>query len=1298
MKNIILFVLISFTFIKGFSQVPESFKYQALIRNTEGTILANQTVNIRTAIVSGNFDGVTVFSETHIVNTNAFGLVNLNIGEGLTDYGNFSTIEWGNNSYFLKIEVDTQGGEMFEFMGITQLLSVPYALVAKRTMEINHDNDPQNEMQTLNYSNGNLSISGKNTVFIDINDEDHFVDNEAISSLTLNGNKLEIKEGNQLHSIDLSNLAGLQSLSFDNTTKILTLENGGSIDLSVLYNDADSVKTNELINHFFLDGYLLKILESGNEHSVDLSFLADNQNLTYDENTHILKIEGGNQINLSPLINDADFDPQNEFQNLSISGSTLSISNGNSIQVEQALSVSDFDGDTKIELEENPNDNVIRLYSNGIEVLKISKDAVLEFLTSNTRIGNSAGKLITSGILNTLLGFETGKSLTTGESNTFIGSNAGEQVQSASLNTFVGFNAGKNNLQGENNSFLGANSGISNTDGDFNFFGGAESGFLNTTGNNNVFLGYQTGIANISASGNTFVGSTSGKNNTGIFNSYYGFESGYNSKGNYNTFIGTRSGFSNTSADKNTFIGYNSGYSNTLGVQNVFLGAESGFSNISGFGNVFLGSNSGYSNKNGLNNTFLGYLSGKMNESSSNTFVGSESGKENTGTENIFIGKKSGETTENGSQNIYIGNQTAWKNVGNYNTIIGYQSGYNIENATLNTFLGYQSGYLTKGGGNVFLGYQAGYNELNSNKLYIQNSNSENPLIYGEFDNKILKFNAKLGIGIQPIESLSVNGAITISNTTTNTAGSIRFNAPYFEANNGSEWLRIDLQSINKIADNNDNTKILVEQTPQDNQIRFITNSTERLIISEKGSFEIKGTNFFIGENSGFKNDLGENNIFIGYQSGSENIDGSNNLAIGHWAGINQVSSSENLILGNYSGFNQTVASKNILLGNFSGFSNIDGNSNVFIGFEAGYYETSSDKLYIQNSKNRNPLIYGDFNTEELILNGTVSIGNNLASEKLDVEGAIKIGNTITENEGTIRWNGSNFEGYTGSQWKILDFQYFDRIRNTSNSNYLFINELTPTHSYDWFLNHQLFLKLTKSKIELLGNDIFIGEETGKSITTADKNIFIGYKSGNQTNTGSNNVFIGYQSGILNTSGNENTFLGYRSGNKNTLGKSNTFIGFQSGHDLNQGENNVFLGNNSGYFAINTYQNVFIGSFSGYQNKASDNVFIGSNAGKNNINGSGNIFVGTKAGENETASNKLYISNSETNTPLIGGDFNQKEVTINNKLNIKEVLHLSPLANAPSNPQVGDIYLGIDNKLYLFIGTNGGEWKTLAFE
>jgi hypothetical protein len=138
--------------------------------------------------------------------------------------------------------------------------------------------------------------------------------------------------------------------------------------------------------------------------------------------------------------------------------------------------------------------------------------------------------------------------------------------------------------------------------------------------------------------------------------------------------------------------------------------------------------------------------------------VGFHSGHQNTsGTENTFLGFKAGFSNTDAHNNIFIGHQAGFNTTAGWdNLFLGYQSGFNNTITGKNTYLGYETGFLNNAGEfNVFLGFKAGYNEMGSNKLYISNSDTDKPLIYGEFDNKIVTINdiLKLAPSAEPVSA-----------------------------------------------------------------------------------------------------------------------------------------------------------------------------------------------------------------------------------------------------------------------------------------------------------------------------------------------------------------------------------------------------------------------------------------------------------------------------------------------------------------------------------------------------------------
>lgn len=210
-----------------------------------------------------------------------------------------------------------------------------------------------------------------------------------------------------------------------------------------------------------------------------------------------------------------------------------------------------------------------------------------------------------------------------------------------------------------------------------------------------------------------------------------------------NTVIGDGALNSDYVNSYNTVIGYNAGYANDLGSQNVVMGYFA-MRNVTGTSsyNVAIGLNALKEGANITNTVAIGH------SSLSNL---------TTGTQNVAIGPNSLKNLTNGYNNTALGVVTGRSlTSGTFNVLIGTEA-YKTGNGDFNTCLGYASGSNSTGSSNVFIGYSAGSNELGNNKLYIANTNTANPLIYGDFGTGYLKFNAsKMNLSSLPTTNSGV--------------------------------------------------------------------------------------------------------------------------------------------------------------------------------------------------------------------------------------------------------------------------------------------------------------------------------------------------------------------------------------------------------------------------------------------------------------------------------------------------------------------------------------------------------------
>jgi hypothetical protein len=156
-----------------------------------------------------------------------------------------------------------------------------------------------------------------------------------IQKIYLSGNTIHITKAQDSSSLVLPAAAtGHQKLSFDPLTNWLSLENGGSVDLSKLdqSDNMDTDPANEL-QQLRLSQDTLYITQ-GNY--IVLPEAADYQNLSLDDQ-NILTIENGNSIDLSRFLQEIITPEQLAAQTLSLNGKVLEISRGNSVDFSELL-------------------------------------------------------------------------------------------------------------------------------------------------------------------------------------------------------------------------------------------------------------------------------------------------------------------------------------------------------------------------------------------------------------------------------------------------------------------------------------------------------------------------------------------------------------------------------------------------------------------------------------------------------------------------------------------------------------------------------------------------------------------------------------------------------------------------------------------------------------------------------------------------------------------------------------------------------------------------------------------------
>ena len=325
-----VFVLIIHT--TATAQAPAQFSYQAIARDASGTPIPNRNLSLEIRILQGSFQGSEVYREIHELRSNNFGLFDLKIGNGANTSGDLLAIDWGNGPYFLQVGIDPNAGNDFSLNSVTELVSVPYALYAEQTNEL--DGDPLNEIQDLSFDQATRILS------LSASSQEVFIPDNTDPTPLGAGTGIIISNGT-VSAEDPSPDNELQTLAWDDNSRALTISQGNTVTIpggtgGITYTAGQGINiANGVISATDLDA------DPSNELQ-QLTFNAQSRVLTLSQGNEVFIPAGsggstlgaGQGISINNgLINADDPDPTNEFQTLSINGNTLVITNGNSVEL-----------------------------------------------------------------------------------------------------------------------------------------------------------------------------------------------------------------------------------------------------------------------------------------------------------------------------------------------------------------------------------------------------------------------------------------------------------------------------------------------------------------------------------------------------------------------------------------------------------------------------------------------------------------------------------------------------------------------------------------------------------------------------------------------------------------------------------------------------------------------------------------------------------------------------------------------------------------------------------------------------
>ena len=793
-------------------------------------------------------------------------------------------------------------------------------------------------------------------------------------------------------------------------------------------------------------------------------------------------------------------------------------------------------------------------------------------------------------------------------SSLFLGNNAGAADDGANDNTAVGISALTSNVSGTSNTALGFQSGNQST-GNGNIFLGHQAGY-NETGNDKLYIantntttpliGGDFSTAEVDINGTLKITGGSPGANKVLTSDASGLASWQTTQGaqaindlsdakttiGSSVFLGTGSGASITTGTGNSALGVEALNAVSGGSQNTAQGYRALYHNTSGSHNTAIGFNAFNTGTSGSNNTVVGYYAGFLSTGSDNVFLGYQAGYNEAGSNKLYIANSD-------TANPLIGGDFTAGQVDINGTIKitgGSPSSGKILSSDANGLASWVDGATVNGGGWTISGsylYNTTKNigvgtvtpgaslEVDGSFKYVTGSEANGKVLTSDANGLASWQTPSTGATqLNDLSDATSNGSITLFLGTG--AGASNGSTAYFNTATG-------LNALNANSSGSFNTAYGYESLKNNTAGSNTAIGYNTLNANTTGTANFAGGSSALEANLGGDNNTavgtaavaantsGHDNAGIGYQSLTTNQTGYSNTAMG--SGSLKNSTANNNVAIGFEALN-TVSSgaNNTAIGTNAGH-NATGSGNIFIGYNAGFSETGSNKLHIDNTSSSTPLLGGDFSTREIDINGTLKITGGTPGN----------GKILTSDvNGLASWQTAPTPGATD------------------------INGLSDG-IYD-------------------GSSVFLGYNAGISDDGANQNTAVGKSALYVNNSGSQNSAFGFSAMVSNTSGQENSAFGTFALGSNQTGKGNATFGTGALSGLSSGDYNLALGYGAGAYLSNgtdPFSNGIHDIFIGYMTKSLNDADTNQIVIGNNLTGLGN--------------NSVIIGNSDiTKTALYG--------------------------------------------------------------